>query len=126
MPQFSAELLNAEPTLNVRIVAVPEFGEDVTCCVAEMTADEQDDRLWIPWNAYKDGTKQENNRRFRAFAVASGLCDESRKFVYSPSQIEEAAEKLAARSAKAVQRLYIAASQLNGIGEVEVEEIEKN
>jgi len=126
VPQFSAELLNAEPTLNVRIVPTPELGEGVTCCIAEMTADEQDDRLWVPWNAYKEQRKQENNRRFRSFAVASALCDEARKFAYSPGQIEEAAEKLAGKSTKAVQRLYIAASQLNGIGEVEVEEIVKN
>lgn len=126
MAQFNAETLNKETDLNVRIVPTPELGADVTCCVAEMTADEQDDRLWVPWNAYKERMKQENNRRFRSFAVASALCDESRKFVYAADQVEAAAEKFAGKSTKAVQRLYIAASQLNGIGEVEVEEIEKN
>lgn len=126
MPQFNADTLNQETDLNVRIVPTPELGDGVTCCVAEMTADEQDERLWLPWNAYKDRAKQDNNKRFRSFAVASALCDESRKFIYAVDQIELAAGKLAAKSTKAVQRLYIGVSQLNGIGDVEVEKIEKN
>jgi hypothetical protein len=118
--------LDQEIDLNVRIVAVPEFGADASACIAEMTADEQDERLWITWNSFKERTGQKDNRRFRAFAVASTLCDENRKFTYSADQIQEAATKLAGKSAKAVQRLYLAASQLNGIGDVEVEEIQKN
>ncbi len=118
--------LDSELNLNVRIVPLPEFGEGVTACIAELTADEQDDRLWMPWNDYKDSTKQENNRGFRSFVVAATLCDEARKFSYTTSQLEETALKLAGKSAKAVQRLYLAASQLNGLGDVEVEVIEKN
>lgn len=118
--------LDKELDLNVRIVPVPEFGEGATACIGEMTADEQDERLWLAWNAFKERTGQKDNRRFRPFAVASTLCDEARKFTYDADKIADAAAKLAGKSAKAVQRLYLAASQLNGIGDVEVEEIEKN
>ena len=79
--------LDAEIDLNVRVVPVPELGAGATVCIGEMTADEQDDRLWKPWNDFKDSTKQENNRRFRSFVVAACMCDENRNFTYEPEKL---------------------------------------
>lgn len=118
--------LDNEVDLNVRLVPVPELGNGTTVCIGEMTADEQDDRLWKPWNDFKESTKQENNRRFRSFVVAACMCDENRNFTYEPEKLPAIAGKLAGKSAKAIQRMYLASSQLNGIGDVEVEKIEKN
>jgi len=121
---FKPEDLDKEPDFTVLKVEVPELG--LLFHVAEMTADEAEDRLWNPWHEYKTAIKQEGNKRFRAFAATSALCDETRKFLYAPDKIEAVAAKLAGKSTKAVERLFMAADGLNAFSPGSVEVIEKN
>ena len=112
--------------LQIVSVPTPELGEDVTCYMTELSAEEQDVRLWRTWASFRERTNQEDNKGFRAFAAIAGMCDQDRKFIYNNGDMESAAEMLSKKPAKLVQRLYLAAAQLNGIGDAEIEKIEKN
>lgn len=129
MKPFTIDCLAAKPTLQTVRVPVPEFGQDIYCYVAEMTADEQDARLGVLWGKRRKRLELDDgdNSGFRAFAVAACVCDEHRAWLApNAADINDLCDRLATTSAKAITRLYTVAAQLNGIGESQVEEIEKN
>lgn len=129
MKAFTLECLKEAKALQVVCVPVPEFGADVACYVAEMSAEEQDERLGVPWGKRRErlGLEDGDNSGFRSFAVAASLCDESRNWLAPKvADINDACDQLAGKSAKAITRLFAVAAQINGIGDLAVEEVEKN
>jgi len=109
-------------------VPVYEFGPSVVAYVAALGSDERDERVDIPWLEHKEATKQENNVGFRAFLVAACLANsQARDFMAKTTdEISELAAILGKRDGGAVSRLFLKAQKLNGIGEEELSEIEKN
>lgn len=127
MRQFTLDCLKEKKDLQIGAVAVPEFGDDVTAYVAEMTADEQDRRMGVPWINRKSRLGQEGNEGFHAFTVAACLCNDKREWLAKTTQeINDLADTMNTLSAKAVLRLFMAADKLNGITGGEVQAIEKN
>lgn len=116
------------PPLQAHPVPVPEFKAGMTAWIAELSADERDARMEAPWLAYKEKTGQESNVGLRAFMAAACLCQsQARDFVACDAAgIEELAKLLGKRDAKPVTRLFLKAQTVNGIGEDQVKELEKN
>ena len=105
-------------------VPVPEFGEGVEAWVAELTADERDERLDLPWTKRQEET---GGVGFRAYAVAACLCDSERKFLAGTTEeIESAAGKLGNQNGRPITRLFDKAAAVNGLTPEAVEAIEKN
>lgn len=106
------------PKLQCESVPVPEFGEGKVVWIAELTADEVDERIERAWLEHKKRTGQEDNAGFRAFAPAACWCTgPERTFVAQDSAAIEQAAKLFGRHGKAVTRLWQVAAKLNGLTE---------
>lgn len=128
MRAFSVSDLKA-PELQVARVLVPEFdqgGEPACCYVKEMTANDRDKRVDTWWEHRKENLDQKDNSGRMAWIAAACLCTEEGKWL-APSAIEvnELTDKLQEQKAAAIQRIVIAASTMNGIGDSAVERIEK-
>lgn len=115
------------PPLKAHLVPVPELSPDAVMYVAELTADERDGRLEIPWAEHCKEIGQENNAGLRAFMVAACWCDQSRAFVATDAKaIVEVAKQLGTMNSAPITRLFNKCQQVNAIGEEEVKELEKN
>lgn len=113
--------------LKAYAVPVPEFGEGMEAWIAELTADERDRRLDIPWLKHKERSGQQDNAGFRAFAAAACWCDEARNFVAADeAAIVATAERLNSQLGSPVTRMFVKADEVNGLSESTVEELEKN
>jgi hypothetical protein len=114
--------------LKAHLVPVPEFGEGMEAWIAELTADERDRRLEVPWLKYKATTGQEDNSGFRAFAAAACWCDgPDRTFVAADEEaILAAAKSLGSQDCRPVTRMFDKALEVNGLTEQAVEAAEKN
>ena len=124
MRPFSLELLKEKS-----LIAQPCEAFDSLCYLAEMTADEQDRRMSVPWLSRKKklGQGDDDNSGFRAWMVAACLCDANRKFMAETvADINSLADSLAAANSREVTKLATIAAQVNGVGEVAVVELEKN
>lgn len=112
-------------TLAAHAVPVPEWGR--TAYVAELSADERDERLEVSWLAHKAETGQEHNVGYRAWAAAACWCDASRNFVAKDTKaIEATAKRMGGLDSKPVTRMFIKASEVNALTEEDIEELEKN
>lgn len=119
--------LAAAPSLKAHPVPVYELGAARVAYVAELSADERDERLEVSWLAHKADTGQENNVGFRAWAAAACWCDASRAFVAKDAKaIAAVAAQLGGLDSKPVTRMFVKASELNGLTEEDVEDLEKN
>lgn len=116
------------PNLKVQSVPVPEIGEGKTAWIAELSADERDVRIDVPWGEYRERTENTTGEHFKAFAVAACLCaTEARDFLAADAAaIESAAAYLGKCGNKAVSRMFDVADKLNGFSHEEREAIEKN
>lgn len=120
---LSLETILAPENLKPRLVKVPEWGGEVY--VAALTADQRDE-FETEWQRIKDERKQEDNVGFRAFLVASTLCDESNRLLCVNGKRESTADALSGKAAGPVSRIFNAACELNGLTKDDVEELEKN
>lgn len=120
---LSLDTILATDTLQPRKVQVPEWGGHVY--VAALTADQRDE-FETEWQRIKDARKQEDNVGFRAFLVASTLCDESNRLLCVNGKRESSADALGAKAAGPINRIFNAACELNGLTKDDVEELEKN
>jgi hypothetical protein len=130
MPVFNLSKLEAaaaNPQLTIDAVPVYEFGPGETAFISELTADEKEARIEVPWNDHKKKTGQENDVGFRAHVVAACWCNtQQRDFVAkSAEEIRKVAEMLGGQG-KAVSRMFAMADKLNAVGDREIEDIEKN
>lgn len=121
-------LAAANPPREVQAVPVYEFGPGMVAYVGELTADERDSRLEVPWNQVKERLKKEDNSGLRAFLVAACLChNQHGEFQAKDAKaIEELAAELGKQKSAPVTRLFEKAQELNGMGDAQVEELEKN
>lgn len=109
-------------------VPVYEFGAGMVAYIAELSADERDARLEIPWLKHKETNGQSGNEGFRAFAAAACWCNsQARDFVAKDAaEIAAAAAKLGALDSKPVTRMFAKAAEVNGLTEEAIQELEKN
>ena len=109
--------------LQAHAVPVPELGDGKVVYVAELGANESEDRIGVPWNEYKESTGQESEVGFRAFVVAACWCNESREFVAKTKQeITDTAALLGKLSRAAVIRMYDEAAKRNGLTNEDTDE----
>lgn len=106
--------------IRVEEVSVPEWGGNV--CIKTLTGEELD--------YYQAGivkmrgqTSEVNMLNMRAKLVALGVCNVEGKRLFSS---DADVKILAAKSAAALNRLFMAIQRLNGLSDEEVEEISKN
>lgn len=124
MRPFTLEALKEKP---LAVQSVEAF--DSLCYIAELSADEQDRRMFAAWKLRKErlGQADDDNAGFRGFIVAACMCDADRKFLATDAaDIDKAADSFNAANAKELTKLAEAASFVNGIGAVAVEALEKN
>ena len=119
---------SAGPPLVAHPVPVYELGPGMIAWIAELSADERDARMEIPWLKHKEESGRDDNVGFRAFLVAACLCDsQARTFVAkTPEEVGELAALLGQRDSRPITRMFVKAQEANGVGKDQVEELEKN
>lgn len=115
-PDLTAEQLLAADELAVVKIYVPEWGGNV---YLRQIAGYERDSFEASCQERKGQPKLGN---FRARFAALVLCDADGKRMFTPAQ----AVFLGKKNAKALDRIFDEGSRLNGIGERDVEELEKN
>ena len=126
---LTLDILRGElPPLQCVAVNVDEFGKGTVAWMAELTAQERDERIEKPWSEHCEETSDESNSGFRAFAVAGCWCHgEDRTFAAKgPAEIAEIAKVLLSRPSKPIARMYNVAASLNGLTQEELEGVKKN
>lgn len=127
---LSLAKLTAEPApaLNCEPVPVPEYGPGMVAWIAELTQEEREERIEVPFSDYLKRTERKNNVGLRAFTVAACLCKtQARDFeAADDKQTEQLANVLAKRSGIPFLRLFKKVEQLNSLSDEELKEIEKN
>jgi len=125
--EFTLDKLPPGVPVSAVSVPVPEWGEGMVAYIAELTADERDERMETWYPRRREAREQENNVGFRAYAVAATLCDAQRKFLAADEKAaNDLADKLGPQNAVPVSRLFNKACELNGLLPEDVEELEKN
>lgn len=119
---------DASPPLKCDAVAVPEFGAGMVAWIAELTQEEREERIEVPFSDYRKRTGRENNVGLRAFTVAACVCKtQARDFeAVDAKQIETLSTALATRSGVPFLRMFAKVEQLNALTEADLDEIEKN
>jgi len=110
----------AASDLKTEIVDVPEWGGQVT--VRTMTGAEKDEWEERLLAGSEEGSRKVTLKRIRATLLALTVVDESGKRLFADSDVE----RIAGKSAAAIDRVYEAASRLNRLSKQDVEELEKN
>ena len=126
---LTLDILKGElPPLRCVAVVVDEFGDGTIAWMAELTAQERDERIEKPWREHCEETSDESNSGFRAFAVAGCWCHgEDRTFMAKgPAEIAEIAEVLVSRLSKPIARMFNVAASLNGLTQEELDGVKKN
>lgn len=101
-------------------VRVPEWGGEVR--IQAMSAADRTEYEGLIYQ-FSDGGKVElDRRRFVAALVAFSVVDEDGKRLFGPDDVDA----LAAKSGKALARIYSVAARLSGIGRDQEEAAEKN
>jgi len=113
--------LNRDDILAIKDIAieevkVPEWGG--TVCVKGMSGLERDAFEASIVQAKGKGTKV-NMENIRAKLAAQTICDEQGERLFTDADIKELGKK----SANALQRVFVVAQRLSGIGEADVNEL---
>jgi len=113
---LSAEDILSSKDDSLEKVSVPEWGGDVF--VRTMTGGERDS-----WELYASKQMERaNNVNIRAKLACLCLCDENGKRLFGDGQVDALGKK----SAKALDRVYSAALELNKLTDEDIEQLEKN
>ncbi len=117
----ATQILDADDLLSER-VEVPEWGGYVI--VRTMTGGEKDRFQMATLSQHKGQivTDLKKMRHFRTRAVSLCAANDQGERVFTDAQVE----KLAKKSAVALDRVYAVASRLNGLAEDSKRELEKN
>jgi len=102
----------ARDDLAIRIVEIPEWGGHVL--IRCMTAGERDD-FEMAW-------KRNSSNDIRARLAVYTVCDQAGKLLFTADDIPI----LTAKSSRALDRIFAAATIHNGMTESDVEELRKN
>ena len=101
----------------IESVDVPEWGCSVK--VRTMASAERDK---YEQSVVDIDSGKRNFRNLRAKLCVLTIVDDDGELIFGPND----AEKLGAKSAKAIDRIFEVAQRLNGIGQGDIEELEKN
>ena len=120
MTSLTREQILACQDIKIEEVQVPEWGGGVF--VKSLTGKELD--------LYQDGIVKMRGKdvqginyvNMRSKLVAMALCDAEGKRLFSETDVET----LAAKSAGALNRVFLAAQRISGLDKTEVEDISKN
>ena len=120
MTLLTKEVLLAAQDLKIETVAVPEWGGEVR--VRSMTGAARD--AYEQWLMHQRGGSDGpvSMPNLRARMVALSVVDEAGKLMFDEADIEALGEK----SARALDRVYAAATRLNAMGDKEIEALAKN
>ncbi len=110
--RLTRESILGAADLPQREVDVPEWGGSVL--IRAMTGGERD-RFEAAW-------KQDPSSDIRARLAQATLCDETGSLIFGSQDIPS----LSAKSSKALDRIFAAATVHNGITDKDVEELRKN
>lgn len=113
------QILEADD-LKTETVAVPEWAGSVL--VRSMSGTERDAFEASMITVLPDGTRKPNMVNMRAKLVALTVVDEAGNLVFDVSDVD----RLARKSAAALERVFAAAQRINGIGVDAQEDIAKN
>lgn len=117
MPLSKDQILKARASLQQVEVRVPEWGEDATVCVRELSGNERDRWDQILYESRDDF------RGVRSKLLAMTLCDESGESLgFTEAEIDQ----LGGKGGAVIDRLFETAKKLSGIDGDAVEEAEKN
>lgn len=106
--------------LKTETVDVPEWGGSVL--VRSLTGTDRDAFEASMITVSTDGTRKPNMSNMRAKLVALTVVDEAGRLVFDVSDVD----RLARKSAAALERVFMAAQRINGIGVDAQEDIAKN
>lgn len=109
------QILSA-PSRVYRDVAVPEWGGNVR--IRSMTGTERD-AFESSLTVTKGGKSKPNTVNFRARLVALSIVDEDDKLLFNPADVNA----LGQRSVAALQRVFDACNELNGISDEDIDEL---
>jgi len=112
------QILKADD-LPFKDIAVPEWGGDVR--VSTMTAADRDAFEASIYETDSAGKVNINRKNFRANLLSRAITDDKGLRLFTEKEID----LLGKKSAKAIQRLFDAAQDLNGISKAEQDAIEK-
>ena len=112
------EILEAKD-LKKEEVNVPEWGG--TVFIRTMRADERDAYELSCYDS-REESGGKHQQHIRARLLVYTVCDEAGVRMFSEADLDA----LGAKSAKASDRLFAVAQKLNGIGDDDIEELEKN
>lgn len=101
-------------------VEIPEWENEVVR-IKCMTGAERDEYESLLYDFSENGVKMKRDN-YRAKLLVFTIVDEDMQRIFSVKDIEDLSKK----SAKAIDRLFMAAQKLNGLSKEEVEKIEKN
>lgn len=119
MPHLTLENLPDLP-LKAYAVPLPELGDGMEAYVAELSADEHDERIDVAWDEHKQASGQESNAGFRAWVAAACWCGPDRTLVaQTADDIATVAERLSPLGSRVVSRLATKAADINGVGDAE-------
>lgn len=111
----SQDILNCDD-VSVEPISIPEWGGDAFIKV--MTGTERDS-----WEMYASKQMEKTNGvNIRAKLVCLCLCDETGKRIFGDGQVDALSKK----SARALNRVYEAATALNKLTDDDIAELEKN
>lgn len=109
---LSRDSILAAKDFETETVEVPEWGGSV--CVRMMSGRERD--------RFEADQRRDPYRDIRARLAAATLCDEAGALLFTPADIEA----LAAKSSKALDRVFDAAVRINKLSAADVEDLAKN
>lgn len=118
---LSADDILKPDELRIEQVKTPEWGGVV--CVRELRADERD-KMECGWVAIKERNATDSPIGYRAFVVASTVCDASGQMLFV--EPEKVYEQLGRKGAAAISRLFNVACRLNLLTKEDEEELVKN
>ena len=101
--------------LKKELVSVPEWGGDVY--VRGMSGVDRDRFEILLLQTSKD--KKFTTENFRAKLASMSICDERGKLLFTEKDVLELANK----SASALQRIFVVAQRLSGMGQTNIEEL---
>lgn len=117
---LSRDQILSSSDLSHEMVSVPEWGGSVA--VWTVTGDEISEWENSVSRRVGSGDKIRDSRGIKSALLVLCLKDESGKRIFSDDDIE----MLGGKSAKVINRLWDAATRMNGIGKETQEELEKN
>ena len=120
MAALSKEQILSCNDLAQEVVNIPEWGGDVV--VRCLTGEERDELEKLTFKEKSDGTREIDLQNFRAKLISLCVVDENGQRMFS----SEDALLLSKKSAKAIDRVFVAAEKLSGLRREDEDKALKN